>query len=70
MNPENPEIENATWPAFESGEYILYVRAYDANGDYVDKSVVASAEVEAPAGPEIIIGPRSKDNGSVSINLA
>lgn len=69
MNPENPEVENATWPAFESGEYILYVRAYDANGDYVDKSVVASAEVEAPAGPEIIIGPRSKDNGSVSINF-
>ena len=59
-------IEAATWPINGAGEYVLYVRGFDAKGDIVDARCYASAETE---GPEIEIIERSKAEGSVSISF-
>lgn len=63
------DIESATWPAWETGDYVLMVRAYDVNGDMVSANCVAHFESEAPAGPEIKIFSKSKGDGKVSINF-
>lgn len=64
-----PGIEAATWPVDGAGEYVMYVRAYDANGDMVETSCTATAEEETSAGPEIKIFSRSKGDGKVSVNF-
>lgn len=69
MREDNPEIENATWPVDDAGDYILYARGVDANGDIKEVSVVATAEAVAGEGPEIKIWNRSKESGKVSVNF-
>ncbi len=62
-------IEAATWPISGEGEYILYVRGVDAQGDIVKVQCTATAEKEESEGPEIKILERSKETGKVSINF-
>lgn len=67
---EIPDIENATWPAYDPGEYIMYVRAYDAAGNMEQKSFVFLYETgEASDGPTITIYTKEKGTGSVKINF-
>lgn len=71
FNPEQEiEIENATWPAYDSGEYVLYVRAYDYNGDMTQHQVFAEfVDNNQKQGPKITIFSRSKSQGKVSLNF-
>lgn len=62
----NENIEAATWPISDAGEYVIYVRGVDVNGDIVDIHCDATAETE---GPQIKITERSKADGSVSITF-
>lgn len=62
-------IEAATWPAYETGDYVLMVRAYDANGDMKAVNCEAHYEGETAAGPEITIFSKSKGDGKVSVNF-
>lgn len=62
-------IEAATWPAWDSGEYVLLVRGYDANGNMAARTVYAEYAATQTQGPVITIGPKSKGNGSVSVNF-
>lgn len=64
-----PDIENATWPVYDSGEYVLYVRAYDRNGDLVSTSCGITYEAPEAVGPQITVFSREKGNGSVSFNF-
>lgn len=64
-----PGIENATWPTDGPGEYILYVRGYDMNGDVVDKEITVVYEEEKVGGPEITIFSKEKSDGHVKINF-
>lgn len=61
-------IPNATWPCYESGDYVLYLRAYDENGDYINKSINATGEI-VEDGPTITIFSKEKGAGSVKINF-
>ena len=63
------DIEAATWPISGEGEYILYVRGVDAQGDMVKVQCNATAEAEESEGPEIKILERSKETGKVSIRF-
>lgn len=65
----NPNIEAATWPADESGEYILMVRGYDADGNMVETSAVGTYEAPTSPGPQINIISKSKGQGKVSVNF-
>lgn len=69
MNPEKPEIENATWPIDGGGEYVLMARAVDNYGNVKDVDVYATAEDDEEKGPEISIFSRSKEPGKVSVNF-
>lgn len=70
MRPDIDDVENATWPAYDSGEYVLYVRAYDYNGDVKEHTVYATFDAgEEETGPAISVFSRSKDNGKVSVNF-
>lgn len=69
MSNSKPEIEAATWPAYESGEYILMVRAYDKDGNVVEKQEIAVFVGEEVPGPEIKIFSKSKGDGKVSVNF-
>lgn len=64
-------VPNATWPVSDSGEYILMVRAYDAEGNMKYASITESAEGEKGEGPTINILSRSKSqtDRTVSINF-
>ncbi len=63
-------IEAATWPAYDSGEYVLYVRGYDAQGDMIEAEATAIFEAPENEGPEINILDRSKNaDGTVSVNF-
>lgn len=65
----DPAIEFATWPAYETGDYVLYVRAFDANGDVYETKVNASFVAPEADGPAINVLSRSKGDGSVSFNF-
>ena len=72
LQGDDPDLgmPNATWPCYESGYYVLYLRAYDENGDYINKSVTATGEiVEEGEGPTITIFSKEKGAGSVKINF-
>lgn len=60
---------NATWPADESGDYVLLMRGYDANGDMVTARADASVTVEVGDGPQINVLSRSKDTQGVSVSF-
>lgn len=63
-------IENATWPAYETADYVLYVRGYDENGDIVDTKVDVHVDVqEATEGPSINILTKDKGTGFVKVNF-
>ena len=65
-----PDVENATWPLNGSGEYVLYVRAYDADGDMTEKKFEFSIQEEVEVkGPEINILSKVKGPGFVSVNF-
>ncbi|MDE6300469.1 MAG: hypothetical protein K2M19_01970 [Muribaculaceae bacterium] len=65
-----PGVENATWPAYDSGEYIMYVRAYDAQGNMQQGEYVfeysGSGEVENPT---ITVYSKEKSEGYVKFNF-
>lgn len=69
MSTADDDVEAATWPAYESGEYILMVRAYDADGNKVERMAVAEYQGEESTGPEIKIFSKSKGDGKVSVNF-
>ncbi len=69
MNPELQDVENATWPVDEAGEYILMARAVDNLGNVKDVNVYATAEAVEGSGPVITIFNRSKEPGKVSVNF-
>lgn len=63
-------IENATWPAYENGEYILYAWAFDAQGNVQKTSVVYDYQAEQSSeGPKITIFSKEKREGFVSVNF-
>lgn len=68
-NEIDDNIEAATWPISDAGEYVLYIRGYDANGNIVDAQCTATATEVESEGPEIKILSRSKDVGKVSVNF-
>lgn len=69
VNEVGDSIEAATWPISDAGEYVLYIRGYDANGNIVDAQCTATATEVESEGPEIKILARSKDMGKVSVNF-
>ncbi len=57
-----PDIENATWPAYDPGEYVMYCDAYDAQGNVQHFKQTYTYETgEVSEGPTITI--YSKDKG-------
>lgn len=69
-NEINSDIEAATWPAYEDGEYILMVRAYDAQGNMTYAEATATfTETKEDKGPEIKIWSKTKGDGKVSVNF-
>ena len=63
-------IENATWPAYDNGEYILYAWAYDAQGNVQKTSVVYNYQAaQTSEGPKITIFSKEKREGYVSVNF-
>lgn len=57
-----PDIENATWPAYDPGEYVMYADAYDAQGNVQHFKQTYTYETgEVSEGPTITIF--SKDKG-------
>ncbi|MBD5341243.1 MAG: hypothetical protein HDR94_06670 [Bacteroides sp.] len=65
-----PGIENATWPVYEPGEYVMYVRAYDFNGNMEEKEFVfnyVSSEDEDV--PVITVFSKEKSEGHVKVNF-
>lgn len=65
-----PDYTESMWPAYDSGEYVLFVRGYDYDGDIVDLRVDAVVEnTQEAEGPKIEIYSKSKSEGKVSINF-
>ncbi|MDE6418770.1 MAG: hypothetical protein K2K49_06135 [Duncaniella sp.] len=65
-----PDVENATWPVYDPGEYIMYVRAYDAEGNMQQKSFVFNYENgETGDAPTITIFSKEKGAGHVKVNF-
>lgn len=62
-------IEAATWPAFKNGEYVLYVRGYDAEGNMKFVSANAAYQAEQAEGPQINILNRSKSQADRNVSL-
>lgn len=63
--------DDSAWPAYESGEYVLYVVGFDANGDMV-MARPAFAEVSfdtEKSGPKISIFSKSATAGAVNVNF-
>lgn len=63
------DISNSIWPAYDPGDYVMYARAYDANGDYKQVRVEVTAEGEQADGPQITINSKDKGEGYVSVNF-
>lgn len=65
-----PGIENATWPVYDQGEYVMYVRAYDFDGNMQEKTIIynyiSSEDTEVPV---ITIYSKEKGEGHVKINF-
>ncbi|MDE6263434.1 MAG: hypothetical protein K2M09_09065 [Muribaculaceae bacterium] len=65
-----PGIENNTWPVYDPGEYIMYVNAYDAEGNVQEKTFVfnyvSSTDEEVP-----LVNIFSKEKGKrfVKVNF-
>lgn len=65
-----PGIENATWPVYDAGEYIMYVNAYDSEGNVQEKTFVfeytSSTGEEVPV---VTIFSKEKGAGFVKVNF-
>lgn len=66
-----PGVPNATWPTNGSGDYVLYVRTYDSNGDKSDSvtDVSYTEQGSEVQGPEIKILTKEKSEGHVSVTF-
>lgn len=62
-------ISNSIWPVYDPGDYVMFARAYDANGDYKDVRVDISAGEPEAEGPKITVFSKTKSEGSVSVNF-
>lgn len=63
------DIENSTWPTDGSGDYVLFVRAYDTEGNMTEKRFDFKVEETAEQGPDIRIFSKEKGDGYVNINF-
>lgn len=65
-----PGIENATWPVYDQGEYVMYVRAYDFDGNMQQVEYVvnytSSNDEEVPV---ISVFSKEKSEGHVKVNF-
>ncbi|MBD5172011.1 MAG: hypothetical protein HDT02_02150 [Bacteroidales bacterium] len=65
-----PGVENATWPVYDQGDYVMYVRAYDLEGNVQDGKFVFSytstGDVEQPV---VTILSKEKSAGHVKVNF-
>lgn len=65
-----PGVENATWPVYDAGEYVMYVRAYDMQGNVQDGKYVfeytSGEDVEVPV---VTIISKEKSEGHVKVNF-
>lgn len=65
-----PGVENATWPVYDAGEYIMYVNAYDSEGNIQEKTFVfeytSSTGEEVPV---INVLTKEKGDGFVKVNF-
>lgn len=63
-------LDAATWPASKTGEYVLYIRAYDAEGNMTFASADAKYQAAEAEGPQINILSKSKsEDGNVSVTF-
>ncbi|MCM1319911.1 MAG: hypothetical protein NC217_05970 [Muribaculaceae bacterium] len=63
-------LNDARWPAYDAGEYVLYCRGVDANGDIYDaQPVVATVKAAENEGPVINILNKSKGNNHVTVQF-
>ncbi len=65
-----PDIENATWPAYDPGDYVMYVDAYDAQGNVQHlKKIFTYESAEIADGPKITIFSKEKGENFVKVNF-
>lgn len=65
-----PGIENATWPVYDPGEYVMFIRAYDFEGNMEEKEFVFEyTSSEENDGPVIKIFSKEKGEGYVKVNF-
>lgn len=65
-----PDIENATWPAYDPGQYVMYADAYDAQGNVQHFKQTYTYETGAVSdGPTITIFSKDKGTGFVKVNF-
>lgn len=62
-------VSNSIWSAYDAGEYVMYARAYDYNGDYKDVMVEATYGEPEVEGPQITIYSKEKNTGYVKVNF-
>ena len=63
-------LDDARWPAYDAGEYVLYCRGVDANGDIYDADpVYGTATADESEGPVINIINKSKGNNHAMIQF-
>lgn len=63
-------LDDSRWPAYDAGEYVLYCRGVDANGDIYDAApVFATAKAKDSEGPVINIIDKSKGNNHVMVKF-
>lgn len=64
-------IPNSIWPAYDSGDYVMFVDAYDADGNVTRQRVDMNIQVEGQEaqGPDITIFSKDKKAGYVSVNF-
>lgn len=62
-------VSNSIWSAYDAGEYVMYARAYDYNGDYKDVKVEATYGEPEAEGPQITIFSKEKGESFVKINF-
>ncbi len=65
-----PGVANATWPVYDSGEYVMYVDAYSKKGNVQRAKYIFEYE-DASVGdaPTITVLNRDKGDGRVSVNF-
>lgn len=63
-------LDDARWPAYDAGQYVLYCRGVDANGDIYDATpVYGTAAAQESEGPVINILNKSKGNNHAMVQF-